>query len=429
MKSVFPFLFLNLLISHFSFSQSAREDIYTNVVLYQKRSELEKDLRERVIAKTFSTPLDSNTEYKYETACEAISQFQFSSPEVEQGFTNLFERYDSLEYETKKSFLEAVYAVHPKKYFTDIQKVLDKETNPKLFSICAAYLFRCDSSINNGNNLKINLVEKFPGYDTINILQELVNYLTYHYQQVHHSIPDIVQLLKHQKNTGQKIIYSFQRWNRDYPGIAIVQNANGSFVKDANGRLLIFQQLARSGSDLPYFITNGSTPQGIYSIQGTEISHNNFIGPTPNIQLIIPFEDKWEKYFHEDEWSTANDSLQMYLQLLPTSWRNYSPMMEAWNAGKIGRTEIIAHGTTIDPEYFKDKPYYPLTPTEGCLCAKELWNITTGHLLMSEQFNLVSAFQSTTGNKGLLYVINVDNRQEAVTREEVEQWVRRFEKK
>jgi hypothetical protein len=208
-----------------------------------------------------------------------------------------------------------------------------------------------------------------------------------------------------------------------------VQNADGNFVKDANGRLLIFQQLARSGSDLPYFITNGSTPQGIYSIQGTEISHNNFIGPTPNIQLIIPFEDKWEKYFHEDEWNITNDSLQMYLQLLPASWRNYPPIMEAWNAGKIGRTEIIAHGTTIDPEYFKDKPYYPLTPTEGCLCAKELWNITTGHLLMSEQFNLVSAFQSTTGNKGLLYVINLDNQQKPVTREEVEQLVRRFKKK
>ena len=119
----------------------------------------------------------------------------------------------------------------------------------------------------------------------------------------------------------------------------------------------------------------------------------------------------------------------MYLQLLPASWRSYFPMMEAWNAGKIGRTEIIAHGTTIDPEYFKDKPYYPLTPTEGCLCAKELWNNTTGHLLMSEQFNLVSAFQSTNGNKGLLYVINVDDQQSAVTREQVEQWVKKFERK
>src|SRR5271154_6379433 len=266
MKSSFLFLLLYLLFLNYSFSQPKREDIYTDVVLYQKRTELEKDLRERVIEKTFSTSLDSNSEYKYETACEAISQFQFASPAVEQGFANLFEHYDSLEYETKKSFLEAVYAVQPKKYFSEIQTILQKESNPKLFAICAVYLYRYDPSINNSNGIKINLVEKFPGYDTINILQELVNYLSYHNEQTHHSTPDIVQLFRYQKTTGQKIIYSFQRWNRDYPGIAVIQNANGNFVKDADGKLLIFQQLARSGSNLPYFITNGSTPQGVYSI-------------------------------------------------------------------------------------------------------------------------------------------------------------------
>jgi hypothetical protein len=104
-------------------------------------------------------------------------------------------------------------------------------------------------------------------------------------------------------------------------------------------------------------------------------------------------------------------------------------MMESWYAGKIGRSEIIAHGSTIDPEYYKDKPFYPLTPTMGCLSAKELWNVTTGHLLISEQFNLVSAFISTPGSKGFLFVINVDDQQKAVTREEVEEWVRRFEKR
>jgi hypothetical protein len=142
----------------------------------------------------------------------------------------------------------------------------------------------------------------------------------------------------------------------------------------------------------------------------------------------MPFEDKWEKYFNAiPGWS--GDSLQSYEQLLPESWRSYQPMMEAWFAGKIGRTEIIAHGTTIDPDYFRDKPYYPLTPTLGCLCAKELWNPTSGHLLLSEQFRLVSTFTSSPGNKGYLYVINVDDQQKKLTRQEVEHWVNAFEKK
>jgi hypothetical protein len=118
------------------------------------------------------------------------------------------------------------------------------------------------------------------------------------------------------------------------------------------------------------------------------------------------------------------DSLNLYVQLLPPGWRQYAPMMEAWAAGRIGRTEIIAHGTTIDPEYFKDKPFYPLTPTMGCLCAKELWNPTSGHLLVSEQNNLVNAFLSTRGRQGFLVVINIDDQRKPVSRGEVEALVK-----
>src|SRR5580658_8970813 len=171
MKSLFLVFFLAVFFIHFSFCQQARDNIYSEVVLYQKRNALEKDLRERVIAKTFSTPLDSNSEYKYENACEAVCQFQFATSEIRHGFDSLFRHYDSLEYETKKSFLEAVYAVYPKDYSKDIQQILVKENNAKLFTLCAVYLFRQDSSIDNGNKLKIGLVEKFPGYDTVSILQ------------------------------------------------------------------------------------------------------------------------------------------------------------------------------------------------------------------------------------------------------------------
>jgi len=424
------FLFLSLgafLFHSLSFSQTKREDIYSDFVLYRRRATMEKDLRERVIGKTFSLPLDSNNEYRYESACEAISQFAFANTEVEKGFEKMFSRYDSLEYDTKKALLEAVYAVYAKQYAVHIQEVLVKENDPKLFSICAVYLYRNDTTADNSNFLKIKMVEQFPGYDTIPVLQELEKYLSYHQSFVHQKTPGIAKLFAYQETTGEKIIYSFQRWNRDYPGLAIVQNVDGRFVKDGNGRLLVFEQLARSGADLPYFITNGSTPQGIYSIQGTDVAHNNFIGPTPNIQLVMPFESKWEKYFRQN-WDVAQDSLFLYQQLIPANWRKYEPLMEAWFAGKIGRTEIIAHGTAIDPEYFKDKPFYPLTPTLGCLCAKELWNPTSGRLLVSEQFNLVSAFRSTTGSKGLLYVINVDDQQKPVSRMEVEGWVRAFER-
>ena len=428
-----------LLSFHAALSQSRREDIYSDFVFYRKRVALQKDLRERMIGRNFSLPLDSNTEDKYLSACWAVSQFLFDSPEVGRGFNTLFSGYDSLSYDTKKALLEAVYAVAPRQYIPAIQAVLEKETDPKLFAMCAVYLYRCDPGTENGNALKIRMVEKFPGYDTLAILQELQNYLGYHTTFVQGKTPDISSLFAHQRTIGQKVIYSFQRWDRDYPGLAAVQDAEGHFVRDAQGRLLLFEQLARSGPDLPYFITNGSTPQGIYSIQGTDVSRTNFIGPTPNLQLLLPFEGGWDRYFqqprdsavYQDGGATGTDpgidSLNRYRELLPPGWKDYAPMMEAWSAGRIGRTAIIAHGTTIDPEYYSGKPFYPLTPTMGCLCAKELWNPTSGHLLVSEQFNLVSAFLSTGGRKGYLLVINVDDQHKPVTRAEVEGWVRGWE--
>jgi hypothetical protein len=428
MKQVLLLLLVSACIHSTASAQGRRDEIYSDFVLSGHRLALQQDLKDRVIDRTFSLPLDSNSEDKYESACASIAQFMFSGPAVELGFSKLISAYDSLQYETKRSLLEAVYAVYPKKYVAQINKILDKENNAKLFSMSAIYSYRADPSRANILLLKKKIQSTFPGHDTVSILIELDKYLSASSSARKAKTPDIVKLFRHQQASGQKLIYSFQRWNRDYPGVAVVQFANGKFARDAKGSLLLFEQLARSGSDLPYFITDGSTPQGIFSIQGTDVAHNLFIGPTPNIQMIMPFEDKWEKYFNAiPGWS--GDSLQSYEQLLPESWRGYQPMMEAWFAGKIGRTEIIAHGTTIDPDYFRDKPYYPLTPTLGCLCAKELWNPTSGHLLLSEQFRLVSTFTSTPGNTGYLYVINVDDQQKKLTRQEVEHWVNAFEKK
>ncbi|HVV73807.1 MAG TPA: hypothetical protein VHI52_20250, partial [Verrucomicrobiae bacterium] len=93
---------------------------------------------------------------------------------------------------------------------------------------------------------------------------------------------------------------------------------------------------------------------------------------------------------------------------------------------------IIAHGTTIDPEYYKGRPFYPLAPTMGCLCAKELWNPTSGHPLVSEQNELVNAFEAEgrewPGGTGWLVVVNLDDRRAPVSRAEVEALVRAYER-
>lgn len=422
MKHILPFSLL--ILSANAFSQFPREQIISDFVLYQRRAAFDKNMRERTIHAAFAQPLTADTEERYREACDAISQFLLRSPEIEKGFRSLFNNYPALEYTTQRAFLEAVYGAYPSEYATDIQNRIQVEQVPKLFAMQAAYLYRTQNDRNNIAYLRNLLRRQFPEYEKDTLLLELDRYLLDHDTYKRQAIPDISSLFRYQQQAGQKMIYSFQRWNRDYPGLAIVQHADGSFARDSTGKLLVFRQLARSASDLPYFITNGSTPQGLYSIQGTAVSRNHLIGPTPNIQLVMPNEA--DSIFWHTPYDSTQTALTNYLHLFPPSWRNYAPVTESFHAGRIGRTEIIAHGTTIDPDYFRDRPFYPLTPTMGCLCAKESWNILNGRFNESDQFHLVNTFISTPGDTGYLLVINIDNQQKAVNREEIEKLVATF---
>lgn len=422
---------LLLLLVAGAYAQQRREDIYSGFVTYDKRMKFDHELRQRVVANTFALEPDSDNEYRFESACNAISQYQLRNDTIKAGLRKLFSLYQQLEYDTRRALLEAVYAVYPDEFLTEVNASLSNAVFPKLFAMGAAYLYRQDSSINNGNILKIAMVEQFPGYDTIPILTELEKHINLHSKEIKAPTPDLASLFRHNRNAKRKVIYSLQRWDRNYPGLALVQYADGRFARHPDGRLMIFEQLARSASDLPYFITNGSTPQGVYSINGIAVSKNQLIGPTPNFQLTMPFEGRWQQYFQLQPdtipWDSSRNVEQLYQQLLPPQWSQYLPMQQAFYAGRIGRTEIIAHGTTINPEYFKDQPYYPMTPTMGCLCAKELWNISNGRLLISEQYNLVSTFSATPGSKGYLFVINLNNQPKPVTRADIEGIVRRYE--
>ncbi|SKA03476.1 hypothetical protein [Sediminibacterium ginsengisoli] len=400
-------------------AQFSRDSIYSNFVLYGNRLQFDSQLRNKDIDAVFSKKLDSTTEEQYREACQAVSQFLIRSLKVQQGFEVLFKQYNELEPATRRAFLEAVYAVYPTSYSDQVNQLLQRETIPKLYAMQSVYLNRAMAPHN--LMLRDHLKTHFNRFDTLPVLLELDRYLAAHDQDIRNATPSLYDLFSYRKAQGIKTIYSFQRWDRDYPGLAVIQKADGSFERDAAGRLLVFRQLARSASDLPYFITDGSTPQGIFSIQGTAVSRNNLIGPTPNIQLVMPFETD-SGYYHHPVDSTI-DPLINYLSLLPASWRNYMPVTEAFYAGRIGRSEIIAHGTTIDPDYYKGMPFYPLTPTMGCLCAQESWNIFNGGILQSDQLNLVNAFLASPGDKGYLFVINLDNRKEAVSAEEIERIV------
>ncbi|HWB28617.1 MAG TPA: hypothetical protein VG738_24255 [Chitinophagaceae bacterium] len=419
----FLFIIVSIVSVPGLYAQVQRTSIQTDFVLQARRQWFDTYLRDTIVKKAFTEPLDSNTEYDYETACLTVSQFMMQSPVVEQGFNTLFRQYNTLQYSTKAAFLESIYGLYPGVYENDIRILLSNETIPKLFAMQELYLFAADGSAKNRQTLLYMLNSRFPATRN-NILLQLRDYINSHAIYIKTPLPPLNDLFAHQAELHQKTIYSLQRWNRDYPGLAILQNADGTFARDSTGKLLVFEQLARSASNLPYFITDGNTPQGIFSVTGLQTSRSHFLGPTPNIQMVMPFED--DQAYWGDEFDYTKDTLTNYLNQLPASWQQYTPLTEAYYAGRVGRSAVIAHGTTLNPAYFKGKPYYPISPTLGCLCAKEIWNTTTGTLLQSEQLNLINAFLATPGDIGYVMVINIDDKSAPVSRAEAERIVANY---
>lgn len=344
---------------------------------------------------------------------------------IESGFKKLFLSYDGLGFDTKRALLEAVYATYPTQFQSQITTLTVTENAPKLFAMQILYLLRANADAIAKEKYINQLIQTFPGYQQNPILTELYKYITLHQSFIELALPDLNQLLLHQQTHQLVTIYSFQKWNRDYPGLAALQQSNGHFLRDSMGQILLIDQLARAGSNLPYFITNGNTPQGIYSITGTEVSKNLFIGPTPNLQLLMPFEAD-SAYWHMG-YDSSKDALTNYLGLLPREWANYEPMQESFFAGKAGRSEILAHGTTIDPAYFKDFPFYPISPTLGCLCAKEIWNIFNGRLQESHQLQLANGLMQQKTQKGLLIVVNIDNEHSPVSKKQIRELIEAYE--
>lgn len=404
-----------------------KEKIYSPYTLNDDKAVARRENVINKAASLLTLPIgrDSETAAPIEAALWSTSQFLVSTPQGDSGIQRMMENYDLLAESTQRALLEVVYGLYPKKFYTEMVSIMQRSSHPKNFAMAAAYVYRAYPT-EAGKKLikqKASTMGSSGSYGLM--IENLLRYMDDDEKEV--SLPPIDSLFAYQQVHKFKVIYSFQSKNRDIPGIAIVQNADGNFARDAAGKLRTFRQLARSASDLPWFITNGSTPQGLFSITGTGFSRNVFIGPTPNLQMVMMNEVNPPVFTHYFPPVFNAPPERLYRSYFPESWQQWPGLMEAYDAGKIGRSEIIAHGSTIDPEWYAGKPFYPLTPTMGCLCAAESWDNKTGKIKVSDQLNLVNTFIETPRTKGYLIVINVDGKQLDLDAEKIAAVVNQFE--
>lgn len=381
--------------------------------LKENRQQLYHNLVNNSIVKNLSLPLTDSTEENWQDAFQAMELINYKSAwtefQIRSAFTNIQTRSNHFQ----RSLLELAYTNYPGIFVSAIKSLLLQTKDSRVFAISVLYIL--SGNVKEGEkkyleDIAFQRLNELPGDPVLKLLLD-------HLRNTNFPITGLHSLFDKNYLPGNVLLISFQRKNRNYPGLVIVRDTAGNFIMD-NNNLFYVPQLARSISNLPGYLTNGNTPEGIFRMDGFDTSKSMFIGPTTNIQLTLPFENN---VYHFYKGLTLSDSgkLEDYKKLLPANLKNYSPLYETYYAGAAGRTEIIAHGTTIDPSYYKNKSFYPLTPTQGCLCTKEIWNDENGMLAESDQQKLIDAVTRAGGPDGYLIVVNIDDQQKAVEIKEI----------
>ncbi|MEP6615732.1 MAG: hypothetical protein ABJA57_04105 [Ginsengibacter sp.] len=391
-------------------------NLYTSYTTSQSRAHLYRNLL-NTINKNLSRELNDSSEDYWQQAFLAIELLGYKQPWIEKKVEHTFDSITTRSPGFQVGLLELINANYPFQFIPQAQDLLKHSDNTRIFSIAAAYILReLDTEAEVINALLVSKFAQQAKTDPVLImLQAQINALQHPGSEIknHRLLKDLFS-----KNflPGNIVLYSLQRKNRDFPGIAIIRNANGEFLQDSLGNLFSVPQLARSISGLPAYISNGNTPQGIFRMTGFDVSSNNFIGPTPNIQLKLPFEINPQKFLKDSLFTDTVWEISEYKKLLPKNLQNYLPLYNTYYAGQAGRTEIIAHGTTVNPDYYKNTSYYPHTPSQGCLSTKETWN---GKLIQSDQQQLVYALLRAGGANGYCVVVEIDDKDEPVSQVDV----------
>ena len=421
MKSIVYFIFCFLLLPSFSSkAQTATVPFYKGALKANREKTYNYIIKTSII-KNLSLPLNDETEADWQDAFYAMELIRYKQPWVNEKIKIAFDSIENRSMGFQRALMELMYANYTWEFKAVISKLFLNTKNAKVFAMCAEYLLRADRSLPNidkiGSFIYNKKLENFDNAETASyILYELLWPIMQLAEKESYKAKLKLNLLINSNYLkGNTVVYSIQRKNRNYPGLVIIKDTNGNFITDDKGIIFSVPQLARSISNLPGYLTNGNTPQGIFRMYGFGTSKIDAIGTTENIQLTMPFETSVQHFLKD---STIKDSVwtkELYQQLLPKALQSYHPIFQSYYASVIGRTEIIAHGTTVDPEYYKGQIYYPLTPTEGCLCTKEIWSTTDGKRTVSNQQKLVDAVKKAGGADGYVIVIEIDDQQKPVS--------------
>ena len=418
MKRIF-FLLLFYFLINTNFAQPT--SLYLKSTLKFNRDKLYRNLVNYTINKNLSTQLADSTEENWEDAFTGIELINYKSLWIDGKIKIAMDEIENHSLSFQRALLELSYSNYKNEFYQPVKLLMLQTGDAKIFAMCAAYILQSSHGIEDANFLSVKTKQQIQK-DGQNPIYHLLLYQVENYGKLM-QVPDLKPFFEKKYMHGQVLLFSFQRKNRNYPGIVMVRDRYGNFMRDSTGEYFAVPQLARSIGNLPPYLTNGNTPQGIFRMKGYDVSRAGFIGPTVNVQLTMPFEKSPQHFYADSSITDTSWNISYYIKLLPPPFRNYAPLLQSYYAGKAGRTEIIIHGTTVNPEYYSKQSFYPLTPTQGCLTSKEIWNEKTGQRIESDQQKLINTMIKAGGADGYCIVIEIDDKNNPVVLEDVRRFL------
>lgn len=374
----------------------------------ENREARRRTTREETISGNLELPVTAEADGRWKSFLGAVKWNADRRPEVLAALVRRldFTRAPDLEklgsVEVLRLAMETAFGLFPTQLEPEMRRIFHEDTDPKRLAMAGAWLARFDGSAASRLALEESLIKRIPAWREEPRLLALVTELREPRASIMPRRPPLEDILSAPFD-GRPVIFSLQRLDRRFLGRAVVRSEDGSFLVEPDGSPFSVTQFGLSASGLPGTLTNGNTPSGIFEIE--EISHtkNTAIGPSETIILGLPLE-------YDKSWTENR-----YENLLPDSWKTWWPIREAWWAGKARRSEILAHGTAIDPTPWMDTVFAGQTPSHGCLTCDETWDPATGRRLTSEQARLVAALRRAGGPPAYLVVVEVDSQTRPVS--------------
>lgn len=215
-------------------------------------------------------------------------------------------------------------------------------------------------------------------------------------------------------NSGESLprIYVFCRKDRRYHCLMLLRDSSGQAVRNSKGQFWSLPALALAKKNRPFDEIGGYTPSGVYTIDSVMPEADRQLVYGKNRRLIINFIPR----------SPNEELLKQYL---PESSWDYPWWMESVIARDIGRTALRIHGAGFK-NYNPFSKHYPFVKTIGCIGMREGrygatvfddQRVLLDQLMKSS--GLEARYENETKIRAHLYVVELNNKKEHVTLDEL----------